>query len=549
MSLSLSRQIEFGFEVDLFNFFLGYFLVQLMTIHIALASLGALFCYFLMFLRSYLDSKQPPNGSNVSHSVVQITFEIEDPRSGTSKKERLYEILGIEEKRENNVIFPIDMEDKIRKAIFEGGCDEECCNVYITWRRQILDQKMKKIELHKLHIKEIKDVPLDYLQRKIQRWIMAFEYSISILFSEERNLSNSVFLGCSSSSNNADLCFMELCRPPMTLLLDFVSAVANGKGSPLRLFRLLKVFEALKEMLPEIETLFSDQSGGLEIRDIAIGILARLREAIKGVFADLENLICKNEPSIGIVHGGGIHPITHYVMNYLGVVCNKYLMTLEQVFESNNNNNHGMEFYLAKILEMLEKSLKANSKEMYKDSNLGIVFVMNNYTYMVNCMKHSKLGELFGENWIKNNIIAKFRQCYGNYKANSWDQVFREKLSVGEFVMEFEEICDVQSSWVIFDDQLRRQIRNDLKETLLARIKSVIERSQEEVNIWGDFGFEVKDIVTGIDKLFKGRDELKNHRDLHPTWTAALHEHNIKDFHKYWKKHAQKTLLGSSYPM
>ncbi|MED6188341.1 hypothetical protein PIB30_085034 [Stylosanthes scabra] len=168
---------------------------------------------------------------------------------------------------------------------------------------------------------------------------------------------------------------------------------------------------------------------------------------------------------------------------------------------------------------------------------------------MVNCMKHSKLGELFGENWIKNNIIAKFRQCYGNYKANSWDQVFRKKLSVGEFVVEFEEICDVQSTWIIFDDQLRRKIRNNFKETLLERIKRVIERSQEEVNICGDSGFEVKDIVAGIDKLFKGRDELKNHKDLHPTWTAAWHEHNIKDFHKYWKKHAQKTLLGSSYPM
>ncbi|MED6188342.1 hypothetical protein PIB30_085035 [Stylosanthes scabra] len=310
MSLSLSRQIDFGFEVDLFNFFLGYFLVQLMTIHIALASLGASFCYLLMFLRSYLDTKQPAKGSNVSHSVAQIALKIEDRRS------------------------------KIRKAIFEGGCDEECYNVYITWRRQILDEKMKKIELHKLHIKEIKGVPLDYLQRKIQRWIMAFEYSISILFSEERNLTNSVFLGCSSSSNYADLCFMELCRPPMTLLLDFASAVAKGKGLPLRLLRLLKVFEALKEMLPEIETLFSDQSGGAEIRDMAIGILARLREAIKGVFADLENLICKNEPSIGIVHGGGIHPITHYIMNYLGVACNNSLMTLEQVFESNNNNSH-----------------------------------------------------------------------------------------------------------------------------------------------------------------------------------------------------------------
>ncbi|RYR79500.1 hypothetical protein Ahy_A01g004316 isoform A [Arachis hypogaea] len=238
-------------------------------------------------------------------------------------------------------------------------------------------------------------------------------------------------------------------------------------------------------MLPEIETLFSDECGGVAIRDEAIGILARLREAIRSVFADLETLICKNENSIGIVNGGGIHPITYYVMNYLGAAC-KSLMTLEQ-------------------------SLKAKSKEMYKDSTLGLVFLMNNYTYMVNCVKHSKLGELLGENWIKNHIVAKFRQCFKIYKANSWDQVFKGKL-ISEFVLKFVEICDVQSSWIIFDDHLRRKIRNNLKETLLARFKSVMEGSQEDINICGDFGFGVRDIVAGIDKMFKGRDELKNHR-------------------------------------
>ncbi|XLS77042.1 hypothetical protein HN51_061267 [Arachis hypogaea] len=547
MFLSLSRQVDFGFEVDLFNFFLGYFLVQLMKIHIALIFLGASICYFFTCLRSYLDNKQPLNGSNVAHSVVQIALEIEDGRNTVNKKENLYLILGIEEKREDMVIFPIDMEEKIRTAIFEkAGYDEECYNVYLTWRRQILAEKMRKIDMQKLLIKEIKGVPLDYLQKKIQRWIMSFEYSIRILFSEERNLSNSVFVECSSSSNYADLCFMELCRAPMTLLLDFANAVANSAGSPLRLFRLLKVFEALKEMLPEIETLFSDECGGVAIRDEAIGILARLREAIRSVFADLETLICKNEISVGIVNGGGIHPITYYVMNYLGAAC-KSLMTLEQVFE-NNNNNHGVEFYLARILLLLEQSLKAKSKEMYKDSTLGLVFLMNNYTYMVNCVKHSKLGELLGENWIKNHIVAKFRQCFKIYKANSWDQVFRGKL-ISEFVLKFVEICDVQSCWIIFDDHLRRKIRNNLKETLLARFKSVIEGSQENINICGDFGFGVRDIVAGIDKLFKGRDELKNHREIHPTWTTALHEHNIKDFHKHWKKHGQKTFIGSSYPI
>ncbi|KAF7816178.1 exocyst complex component EXO70B1-like [Senna tora] len=57
MSLSLSRQTELGFEVDLLNFFLGCLTLQLMKINLMLAFIGAAFSYCLVFLRSSLDSQ------------------------------------------------------------------------------------------------------------------------------------------------------------------------------------------------------------------------------------------------------------------------------------------------------------------------------------------------------------------------------------------------------------------------------------------------------------------------------------------------------------
>ncbi|MCI12089.1 leucine zipper protein, partial [Trifolium medium] len=56
MSLSLSRQTQCGFEIDLLYFFLGCLIVQLMKIKLQLFIIGAGFSYSLIILRSFLSS-------------------------------------------------------------------------------------------------------------------------------------------------------------------------------------------------------------------------------------------------------------------------------------------------------------------------------------------------------------------------------------------------------------------------------------------------------------------------------------------------------------
>ncbi|XP_004490692.1 uncharacterized protein [Cicer arietinum] len=56
MSLSLSRQTQCGFEVDLLYFFLGVLIVQLMKIKLQLFIVGAGFSYSLIILRSSFSS-------------------------------------------------------------------------------------------------------------------------------------------------------------------------------------------------------------------------------------------------------------------------------------------------------------------------------------------------------------------------------------------------------------------------------------------------------------------------------------------------------------
>jgi len=66
MSLSLSKQTHFGFEVDLL-YFCGYLTLQLMKIKLLLVIVGASFGYVLILLRFYLG-----NSTESGHLGLQI---------------------------------------------------------------------------------------------------------------------------------------------------------------------------------------------------------------------------------------------------------------------------------------------------------------------------------------------------------------------------------------------------------------------------------------------------------------------------------------------
>ncbi|XP_057442153.1 uncharacterized protein LOC130733887 [Lotus japonicus] len=71
MSLSLSRQVQCGFEVDFLYFFLGCLIVQLMKIKLQLAIVGVSFSYCLVILRSSFPSiENEDTGSQDEHHVV-----------------------------------------------------------------------------------------------------------------------------------------------------------------------------------------------------------------------------------------------------------------------------------------------------------------------------------------------------------------------------------------------------------------------------------------------------------------------------------------------
>ncbi|CAI0426628.1 unnamed protein product [Linum tenue] len=413
---------------------------------------------------------------------------------------------------------------EIAKRMVAAGFGKECSHVYSSCRRDFLEESVSRLGLQqKLSSEEVQKMPWQDLEDEIEKWIKAANVLLRILFPSERRLCDRVFFGLSSA---ADLSFMEVCRGSTIQILNFADAVAIGSRSPERLFKILDLFETLRDLIPEFECNFSDQYC-LVLRNEAVAIWNRLREAIRGMFMELENLI-RRDPAKDPVPGGGLHPITRYVMNYLLAAC-RSRETLEQVFEDSVNGGLGakdssaspLSVQMAWIMELLESNLEQKAK-IYGDPALCAVFMMNNEKYIVKKVKdidpkNSQLSALLGDDWIRKHT-AKVKQYHLNYQRSSWNKILgvlkadnsspaaTEKIKL--FNSQFEEVYKTQSQWVVFDEQLRKDIRTSLTNLLLPAYGNFIGRFQNSPeagrNVDKYIKYSLEDVESRINRLFQG---------------------------------------------
>jgi len=484
------------------------------------------------------ESFDPTRFQNGIESAGGANFEF----AATDSDEENDELIGCDEDHQIPIAHPVVNYDfiidalpagtindlhEIAKRMVAAGYGKECSHAYSTSRRDFLEESLSRLGLQKLSIEEVQRMPWSELEDEIEKWTKATNMSLRILFPSERRLCDRVFFSFSSA---ADLSFMEVCRGSTIQLLNFADAVAIGSRAPERLFKVLDVFETLRDLMSEFESVFSDQYC-LFLRNEAVTIWKRLGEAIRGIFMELENLI-RRDPAKAAVPGGGLHPITRYVMNYLRAAC-RSRVTLEQVFDEGSTGggdfrrvdvSSSLSVQMAWIMELLESNLESKSK-IYRDPALCSVFMMNNGRYIVQKVRDSELGSLLGDDWIRKHS-AKVRQYHVNYQRSSWNKVFsvlkldsgslvgsngasramKEKLKL--FNMYFEEICKVQSTWIIFDEQMREEMRISVNGNLSPAYRSFLGRFQNLSDIGKHekhIRYTEEDVEARVNELFEGR--------------------------------------------
>ncbi|MQL97273.1 hypothetical protein Taro_029960 [Colocasia esculenta] len=366
---------------------------------------------------------------------------------------------------------------RIAGSMLSAGYETECCQVFSIARRNAFEAGLSKLGFERISIEEVQKMPWESLESEVATWIKALRRSASVAFSRERDLCAAVF-SASDRPDVAGALFTNLVRGVVIHLLNFAEAVAMTKRSAEKLFKFLDMYEALRDLLPQMDTLFpaeardqeddddggrdrSVPSPGAELKSEVCAARCRLGDASVGIFSDMEGSI-RSDASRTPVPGGAVHPLTRYVMNYLKYAC-EYKNTLEEVFkehqraetassshddvdEGGTPNSSGSSqggcsgggrqnhrdggsvkhspfaAQLVKLMGLLDANLGSKAK-LYKDPALSSIFLMNNGRYIMQKIKGSaEIHSLLGDSWCRRRS-SDLRQYHKNYQRETWGKV------------------------------------------------------------------------------------------------------------------------------
>lgn len=444
---------------------------------------------------------------------------------------------------------------QIAKEMISGGYESECCLIYTICRRHAFEENLHKLGFENMSIDEIQKMQWKTLERDIPMWIQTVKECANVYFSGERKLAESVFaenpsLGVSLFSSFSVNVVMQL--------LNFAEGVAMTKRAEDKLFKILDMYETLRDVTPNFDQLFPEDIAN-DVHAETTSSKSRLGETTISIFGDLENAI-KTDASKTLVPGGAVHPLTRYIMNYLPFAC-EYKETLEQVFkehskieradstsrprheveakfqktaETNNNNNTNnnnkdgdqspFSAQLIRLMSLLDTNLEGKAN-MYRDVALSCIFMMNNGRYIVQKIKGSpEIYKLVGETWCRKRS-SDLRTYHKKYKTEAWSKILNclnlNGLSVNgkvqkpllkerfkSFNAAFDEIHKTQSTWIVFDEQLRSELRVSVTSVLIQAYRAFLGRFSQYLDPGRQtdkyIKYQPEDIENLIEDLFDG---------------------------------------------
>ncbi|KAE8733003.1 nudix hydrolase 9-like [Hibiscus syriacus] len=315
------------------------------------------------------------------------------------------------------------------------GYDKECFKIYKTIRKTIVDEALYNLGVERaLSFQQIQKMEWEALEVKIKNWLNAVKPAVKTMFNGERVLCDKVF---AISPAIRESCFTDILREGALALFGFPENVAKCKRTPEKMFRILDLYEAVSDLWPEIESIFSFESTSV-VRSTAVNSLVRLGDAVRTMLTDFETAIQKDS-SKTTVPGGGIHPLTRYVMNYISFLAD-YSGVLSDIVadwplsvqsplpesyfgspDKDESISSPISVRLAWLILVMLCKLDGKA-EMYKDVALSYLFLANNLQYVINKVRQSNLKLLLGDDWVMKHE-QKVRKYASNYERMGWSKV------------------------------------------------------------------------------------------------------------------------------
>ncbi|KAJ0973349.1 hypothetical protein J5N97_021308 [Dioscorea zingiberensis] len=390
----------------------------------------------------------------------------------------------------------------LAQQMVQAGRHQQCLKIYGDFRASALEQSLRKLGVERLNKDDVQKMQWEVLEAKIGNWIHFMRIAVKLLFAGERKICNEIF--DTVDNNLKEQCFADVTANSVATLLSFGEAIAKSKRSPEKLFVLLDMYEIMRELHGEMETIFEGKAC-FDMRDSALYLIKRLAQTAQETFSDFEDAVEKDASKTTVLDGT-VHPLTSYVLNYVKFLFD-YQTTLNLLFkefDTGHESDSQLAILTTRIMQALLTNLDGKSKQ-YKDQALTNLFLMNNIHYMVRSVRRFEAKDILGDDWVQRH--RRIVQQYANqYKRLAWAKILQTLTFQGvpsggsgsmggndtgstsgvsratikdrfkSFNVQFEELHQRQSQWTVPDQELRESLRLAVGEVLLPAYRSFLKR-------------------------------------------------------------------------
>ncbi|PIN04328.1 Exocyst component protein [Handroanthus impetiginosus] len=379
----------------------------------------------------------------------------------------------------------------IAESMISSGYSKECGRTYRLTRKSVLDEQLYRLGIRNYIPSQINRLDHEALKHQVNKWINSAKVAIWKIFHGERLLCDQVF---HISETIKQTCIAHIIMEGATNLFKFPEIVAKSKRYPDKIFLLMKLHEAVSNLWPEIESIFSLETLS-PIKLQGLSAMHKLRGSAQKILSDFVSTIRKNSSKTAIP-GGGIHPLTCSVMNYLSLLADNNRV-LSEILDDDTGNAAPSPFpesyfdgipspitgRLAWIILFLLCKLDSKS-ELYKDIGLSYLFLANNLQFIAEKVRTTALKFILGENWLS-KLQKKVKLFATNYESVSWAKVFASLAPEIEespcdhfqrFNSTFKAAYEKQSLWVVPDPKVRDEIRASIERKMVPAYRELYNR-------------------------------------------------------------------------
>ncbi|KAI6671149.1 hypothetical protein NL676_006034 [Syzygium grande] len=429
-------------------------------------------------------------------SVSDFEYESEDELP--TKRSAAEPVMQEEERVPNAAVSNLKA---IADCMIDCGYGKECIEVYKIVRKSVVDEELYHLGFERpIDPWKMQKMDWEVLEVKVTSWLSAAKPAVQTLFYGEKVLCDQVFIAASASFRES--VFSHVAQDAALALFGFAEGAAKAiKRSPERIFHLLDLYQAVANLWPDINSIFSSTVMSA-VRSHAINSLIKLGEAVRVTLGNFESAMQKDSSKQSAVPSGGVHPLTRYVMSYLALLADyggvltdiladwpvggspkhlgfpgSYFASCDSAASVAAGDSKASAIFAWLVLVLLCKlDVKA---ERYKDVALSYLFLANNLQYVVDKVARSNLRHLLGEHWVEKHE-SKVKLYASNYERMGWSKVFslladltvkissgQAKESLRKFNAALEEVQAKQAGWTVPDQKLRDEIASSLAEKLV----------------------------------------------------------------------------------